>query len=239
MYLPMNKVSTTLNSAGIPNTDRVVKVQVYDAQSGVSELYAPDGQNMPGRLTIGDVSSDGFADILLTLKNANDTTSTQLLMNSPCNKKSCSIAAKDARRRTFVQSVEASDKYLFDDQDDFGDAIANDIYEGKFELDFDRQDYDMTGEEYGETLAYYKNVKYATFFDLLEDNNVDILLVIDDGSGRKIKAIYNNIDRGNFFLKVRMVSDEATFSSINEAAMRMVTTRLSDKKMVVQSGNSG
>ena len=97
----------------------------------------------------------------------------------------------------------------------------------------------MTGVEYGETLAYYQNVRYATFFDLLEDNNIDILLVTDDGSGRKIKAIYNNIDRGNFFLKARMVSDEATYSAINEAAMRMVTTRLSDKKMVVQSGNSG
>ena len=36
-----------------------------------------------------------------------------------------------------------------------------------------------------------------------------------------------------------MVSDEDTYSSINGAAMRMVTTRLSDKKVVIQAGNSG
>lgn len=68
---------------------------------------------------------------------------------------------------------------------------------------------------------------------------IDILLVTDTGGGRKIRAIYNNIDKGNYFLKVRMVTDEATFSSVNSAAMRMVTTRLSDKKIIVQAGNSG
>lgn len=54
----------------------------------------------------------------------------------------------------------------------------------------------------------FGNVVYATFFDLLEDNMLDIIIVTDTGSGRKINAIYNNIDRGNFFLKVRMISDE-------------------------------
>ena len=40
----------------------------------------------------------------------------------------------------------------------------------------------------------FSNVKYATFIDLLEDNMIDILLVTDNGNGRQIKAIYNNID---------------------------------------------
>ena len=34
----------------------------------------------------------------------------------------------------------------------------------------------------------------VTFFDLLEDNMLDILIVTDTGSGRQINAIYNNID---------------------------------------------
>ena len=58
----------------------------------------------------------------------------------------------------------------------------------------DKKEYDITGEEYGETLGLFNNVKYATFFDLLEDNMIDILLVTDNGNGRQIKAIYNNID---------------------------------------------
>jgi len=39
MFLPMNKVSSTLNADGIPNTDRVVKVEIYDDSLGVAGLY--------------------------------------------------------------------------------------------------------------------------------------------------------------------------------------------------------
>ena len=97
-----------------------------------------------------------------------------------------------------------------------------------------KSDYDLVGEEFGVTLDRFKNVVYATFFDLLEDNMLDILIVTDTpGSGRKINGIFNNIDRGNFFLKVRMVSDEAAFSAVRGAAMRMVTTMLDDHKIIV------
>ena len=74
--------------------------------------------------------------------------------------------------------------------------MANDIFEGRF-TNFnwgDKKEYDLTGEEYGNTLNMFSNVKYATFFDLLEDNMLDILIVTDNGNGRQINAIYNNID---------------------------------------------
>ena len=92
--------------------------------------------------------------------------------------------------------------------------MANDIFEGRF-TNFnwgDKKEYDLTGEEYGNTLNMFSNVKYATFFDLLEDNMLDILIVTDNGNGRQINAIYNNIDQGNYFLKVRMVTDEIAYS---------------------------
>ena len=76
--------------------------------------------------------------------------------------------------------------------------MANDIFEGRF-TNFnwgDKKEYDLTGEEYGNTLNMFSNVKYATFFDLLEDNMLDILIVTDNGNGRQINAIYNNIRSG-------------------------------------------
>ena len=116
-----------------------------------------------------------------------------------------------------------------------GDSVANDIFEGRFSnFNFgDKKEYDIVGEEYGNTLDTFRDVKYATFFDLLEDNMIDLLIVTDNGSGRKINAIYNNIDQGNFFLKVRMVTDEAAYSPVRGAAMRTVVTMLNDKKIVV------
>ena len=122
-----------------------------------------------------------------------------------------------------------------------GDSVANDIFEGRFtNLNTgEKKEYDLTGEEYGSTLVLFNNVKYATFFDLLEDNMIDILIITDNGSGRQIKAIYNNIDQGNFFLKARMISDEATYAPVRGSAIRAVVTMLNDKKIVVQTGANG
>lgn len=195
IFLPMSMVANSINAEGIPNTDRVVRVQLYPEELGVQGIYSPDSTHMPGRVTIGDVSSDGFPDIILTVKYQNDTTGAHLLLNSPCTKRSCSLSARDVRRRTFVHSQQGANKFLLDDED-LGDSVANDIFEGRFtNLNMgDKKEYDITGEEYGETLGLFNNVKYATFFDLLEDNMIDILLVTDNGNGRQIKAIYNNID---------------------------------------------
>ena len=111
---------------------------------------------MPGRLAIGDISSDGFPDILVTIKNSNDTTQAHLLLNSPCTRHTCSLDGRDARRRTFVHSSQSAIKFLLDDED-LGDTVANDIFEGK--LNFggseDKLEYDLTGEEYGNALDQY------------------------------------------------------------------------------------
>ena len=70
------------------------------------------------------------------------------------------------------------------------------------------------GEEFGSHLSKFNNVQYAVFFDLMEDSGVDILVVTEKTlasgeQGTALKAIYNNIDMSNFFIKVRMISDEA------------------------------
>jgi len=55
---------------------------------------------MPGRLYIGDVTSDGYPDILITMKYINGTTKSHILVNQPCDSM-CSAKATKAKRRTF------------------------------------------------------------------------------------------------------------------------------------------
>lgn len=45
---------------------------------------------MPGRVYIGDITSDGYPDILLTIKYINGTTRSHVLVNSPCEPNLCS-----------------------------------------------------------------------------------------------------------------------------------------------------
>lgn len=56
---------------------------------------------MPGRLYIGDITSDGYPDILLTLKYINGTTRSHIIINSECDASACSQKAIKAKRRFF------------------------------------------------------------------------------------------------------------------------------------------
>lgn len=40
---------------------------------------------MPGRFYIGDVTSDGFPDVLITIKYINGTTRSHILVNQACD----------------------------------------------------------------------------------------------------------------------------------------------------------
>ena len=60
-----------------------------------------DSSSLPGRLYIGDVTSDGYPDILITIKYINGTTRPHILVNQPCDQTYCSAKATKAKRRTF------------------------------------------------------------------------------------------------------------------------------------------
>ena len=84
-------------------------------------------------------------------------------------------------------------------------------------------------------------MQYAVFFDLMEDSSVDILLVTESQletgeSVTQLRAIYNNIDMSNYYIKVRMITDELTSTQVMSASMRCVVTLLNDKKIIVQGG---
>lgn len=62
-------------------------------------------------------------------------------------------------------------------------------------------------------------MQYAVFFDLMEDSSVDILLVSQPPgeSTTKLNAIFNNIDLSNYFLKIRMITDEIVGTQVMSA----------------------
>ena len=247
IYLPPAEIAGVLDAKGVSTTDRVVRHQLFPRESGVQSIKSTDLKHMPGRVSIGDISSDGFPDIMLTMRYDNGTEQAQILLNSPCNKKYCGPAAKDSKRRMFSKTSNAIEKFLADDED-FDDGLLNSVLEGRLErlnfTDFG-DDYKFMGEEFASHLTNFTSVQYAVFFDLMEDSSVDILLVRErqvaqrDEPSTYLQAVYNNIDISNFFIKVRMITDELVANSVSSASYRCVITQLNDKKIVVAGGASG
>lgn len=200
----------------------VVKTKI--SGKDIKGIFTPDQLHMPGRLHVGDVSSDGFNDLLITLEYTNGTSEAKLLLNTPCTEELCSKKATKARRRTFAMGKDAVGKFE-------QDLVALD----------DDKSYRDHADEYSTLLANYKHVQYAVFFDLMEDSLFDILMVHRNSENElKITAIFNNIDRQAFFLKAKMVSENSLVSSaVVGASFRCVLTSLSDEKFVVMAGSNG
>ena len=175
---------------------------------------------MPARISIGDISADGFPDILLTVRYENGTDKAHVFLNSPCQKSYCGPAARHSRRRIFKASTDSVEKFIADDED-LDDSILNKVFEGHLEklkeVTDSGDDFRLMGDEFTSILSSINNVQYAIFFDLMEDSSIDILIVTEkpattttttEVAQTSLHAILNNIDMSNYFLKVRMISDE-------------------------------
>jgi hypothetical protein len=83
-------------------------------------MFNPHETQMPGNLKIGDITSDGFPDILMTIKtgssSSNMQTSVRILQNLPCTERYCSQLAVKKQRRFFTL------KHIRDQSDDLIDA---------------------------------------------------------------------------------------------------------------------
>jgi hypothetical protein len=70
------------------------------------EMFDPDSKHMPGNLKIGDITSDGFPDILMTIRKGNSTQTMQnyvhILQNRPCNENYCNPLMVKKQRRFFT-----------------------------------------------------------------------------------------------------------------------------------------
>lgn len=52
------------------------------------EIYAEDTK--AGRIYLGDITSDGYPDVLLTIKYLNGTTRSHIIVNQACDISMCS-----------------------------------------------------------------------------------------------------------------------------------------------------
>lgn len=79
--------------------ERNVVKQVITRDPNAADLYSDDEKILPGRIFIGDISSDGFPDILVNIKYINGTSKSHILINDPCTEALCTPKALKAKRR--------------------------------------------------------------------------------------------------------------------------------------------
>ena len=92
---------------------------------------------------MGDISSDGFPDIMMTMRFDNGTESAQILLNNPCKRTVCGTQAKNMRRRMFSKTSYAYEKFLADDED-LDDTLLNSVLEGRL----DRLNFTDAGDDF-------------------------------------------------------------------------------------------
>ena len=101
---PVNKVKDIFTPFSYTSEERYVLKQVLSKDSNAADIFSEDEKIKPGSLIIGDISSDGFPDIMITMKYQNGTSKTHILLNDPCQAQgegACSPKAYKAKRRHF------------------------------------------------------------------------------------------------------------------------------------------
>ena len=92
-------------------------MNLFPKESGIASIKSVDNKHMPGRVSIGDISSDGYPDIMMTMRYENGNDQAQILLNSPCHKNICGEEAKDSKRRMFTPASNAIEKFAYDEDD--------------------------------------------------------------------------------------------------------------------------
>ena len=91
--------------------------------------------------------------------------------------------------------------------------------------------------KYNEDLKKHNDVNYAFFFDIEENGNLDIMLVVHDVNQRKdrIVPMMANYDQDSFFLKTKVVRDIEAKNDIvlSGATIRASFTQLGDEKYIL------
>jgi len=95
----VNKIKDIYSPFSAPEEKYVVK-QAISKDTEAVDVYSEDAE-MPGRIYIGDITSDGYPDILLTVKYLNSTTRAHILVSQECEYSLCASKAVKTKRRTF------------------------------------------------------------------------------------------------------------------------------------------
>jgi hypothetical protein len=92
MFTPPDKVVkdspsvTTINFGSIADSKALMQVSAA----------------MPAHIYFGDITSDGFPDLMVTLQLKSGKSHAYALLNNPCSQETCSIKQTQAKRRTFI-----------------------------------------------------------------------------------------------------------------------------------------
>lgn len=92
---------TPTDAASNPDSKFIVKKSLI-TNGAYNSVYSSD-PSLPGRIHIGDITSDGFPDIIVTFKNTlgSGNSNTKIFINEKCDYSNCSKNASKAKRRFF------------------------------------------------------------------------------------------------------------------------------------------
>ena len=120
------------------------------------------------RIYIGDINSDGFPDILVTIKYNNGSSIPQILLNTEM---------PHAQVPTSGLSDVDFDKIDKETIDQENQLVKNRYF-----------DLNVTSNDYHEVLVKYQNARYAFFTDLIENSMLDMIVVSEFPSGIGVAA---------------------------------------------------
>lgn len=170
------------------------------------------------RIHIGDINSDGYPDILVTIQYNNGSSIPYVLLNEEMPRVQASAAGGDSdlvkMEKETIDQRQMKNRY--------------------FNLN-------VTSNDYHEVLSKYKNARFAVFTDMIENSMLDLIVVseVDDTTVPTISAIYNNLMGDSFFIKARMLTDDVVGSPVRGASLKAVLTSLNDEKFVVSGSDTG
>jgi len=93
MFTPPDKASKDLGSVTTFNLGGIT-----DAKS-----LMQFSSSMPGHFYFGDITSDGYPDLVVTVSLKSGKSQVLCLLNRPCTTETCSPKSISAKRRNFVQ----------------------------------------------------------------------------------------------------------------------------------------
>ena len=76
--------------------------QINIAGTSSAKTLMKVSDSMPGRFHFGDITSDGFPDLVLTVQLQDGKSKSQFFLNRPCSPETCSPKALQTNRRVFT-----------------------------------------------------------------------------------------------------------------------------------------
>lgn len=131
--------------------------QLLSSNPEAREIYSETNTlrgYIPPKIYIGDINSDGYPDVLVTIKYQNGSSIPHVLLNDELPK-----------GEKFSQNLQEGEKL---GSIEMGMNIKNRFF-----------NLNVTANDYHAVLYRYKNAKFAVFTDIIENSMLDIIVVND------------------------------------------------------------